>query len=198
MNRNKHCFLAKRVIFTSLKNIFIIFFLFITLNGNVLLAQDDKSKNKINQKQNTLMPAHGYEKEKMIFSKLIGESKENNLENQEDEIDTEDHEDNITTKIYKSTDPYLDTAIEDSNENRADINSAVEDIVITKDELIKNKKNSKSKIISKKPNDQKMDKKSAVNNKSNQNGVYPWFVLFFLIAVLIFIFKYLVKQNKAL
>lgn len=194
MKHNKYCFLAKRVIFTSLRNIFVIFFLFIIFNGNVLLAQIDKSNNAKSVKQDS-STLHKYQKEKAIFRKLIGGSKENNIENQEDEFNAEDQEDNITTKIYKSTDPYLDTAIESSNENRADVNSAVEDIVITKEELIKNKTNSKSKITSKKLNDQKSDKKSAVNNRSNHGGIYPWFILFFLIALLIFIFKYLVKSK---
>lgn len=90
-------------------------------------------------------------------------------------------ETNITTKIYRSNDPALELL-----DNPTNINTATLSDLIPKEELLKGRKIIKKEVAN-----------SGVNiiRKSLKSTLFPWFVLFGLILLLSFVFKF-VSQVK--
>ncbi|OGI20563.1 MAG: hypothetical protein A3B68_05835 [Candidatus Melainabacteria bacterium RIFCSPHIGHO2_02_FULL_34_12] len=115
-------------------------------------------------------------------------SSPDNRSNEVDESflsDDELSDENITTKIYKSTDPSLDLLELDTN-----LDPSLENDVLTKDELLRrNKKNLKSKII-----DKNIEKYKAL--AINGNGkFFPWVMLVILIIAVWGLFKVILKRK---
>ena len=97
-----------------------------------------------------------------------------------DELD----ESSITTKIYKSSDPELDLIKKEEN-----IDPAIGDDVLTKEELLTMNKKYEYKLLNSNEN---------INRKTPRNirsMLFPWFVSFILIGCLVLVFKFLVRKN---
>lgn len=90
----------------------------------------------------------------------------------------------ITTKIYKSTDPSFELL-----DKQSDIDPASETDILSKEELISKKKNHKSGIIHRK----KRIESQLIEEK--KQTLMPWLLLILLVLVLGFIFKYLLQKK---
>ena len=111
------------------------------------------------------------------------------LKSDEDKNDSFDelnqsNESDITTKIYKSTDPSFELL-----DKQSDIDPASETDILSKEELISKKKNHTSSVIHRK----KKIESGVVEEKSRT--LLPWLVLVLLILILSFIFKYLLQKK---
>jgi len=91
-------------------------------------------------------------------------------------------ESNITTKIYKSTDPSLEKLNEGTQ-----FEHTLQGEIIDKDELIGKSKSSKYTKRSVKKEDKA--------TKQKNNFFFPWFMAFTLLIVLFFIFKVFLRKK---
>lgn len=88
---------------------------------------------------------------------------------------------NITTKIYRSNDPALELL-----DNPTNINTTTLSDLLPKEELLKGKKIIKQDLAS---------NGASIIRKSLKSTLFPWVVLFGLIMLLSFVFKF-VSQAK--
>ena len=104
------------------------------------------------------------------------------LPNEINELD----EENITTKIYKSSDPALDLIEDNSN-----LDPSIENDVLSKDELFqKSKKCTKQKYF------QRHKKKElTVISVPSKRELLPWLVLIVLVLFLSLLFRFLLKKK---
>ncbi len=116
----------------------------------------------------------------------ISKEKSVNKESSND-LEEEEAESAITTKIYRSTDPTLDFL-----EEQTKLQYVLESDILTKDELLNKSKRNKNKIIKRKKSIHK--ETEAVDIKKNEYSfLLPWIVVFLLISILGLIFKMLKK-----
>lgn len=129
-----------------------------------------------------------------VITSPMGKSNTELVDKKDDEIDhaiihkglNEIDDSDITTKIYKSSDPSTKLL-----EEQFSIDTTIDDDILSKDELIRGKDQSKRKIIQRKV---KLEEDSPQRNKNNFS-VLPFVCLIGLIIFLILIFK-LVKMKK--
>ena len=114
----------------------------------------------------------------------ISKEKSINKESSND-LEEEEAESTITTKIYKSTDPTLDFL-----EEQTKLQYVLESDILTKDELLS--KSKKNKITKRRKSIHK--ETEAIDIKKNEYSfLLPWIVLFLLVSILGLIFKMLKK-----
>ena len=120
--------------------------------------------------------------EKKVEDKNSTNEKEKDLN---DDLDEDEIEPNITTKIYRSVDPSIDLL-----EKYTKLQSVLEDDVLTKDELLGKPIKNKTKII----------KRARIKNvsekeyrKDDDSHFLPWIVFFTLIFLLAGIFNIVTK-----
>ena len=108
-----------------------------------------------------------------------------------DELDEDkdgDRDSNITTKVYKSTDPSYELL-----EDESEVDPTLESDLVSKEDLISmyqyGKGKGKSKLVQR-------SKITDVKLATNENHIiYPWVISLVLILSLGFIFKFLIKKS---
>ena len=170
--------------FTILLSIFIVF----SFDISYVKAQENPnndSPNQVNLKTENKQPGNTTETTD-IKSDIKGDSEEQEEINAKDYLPNEINElneDNITTKIYKSSDPSLDLF-----EDNSSLDPSVENDVLSKDELFQNNKKNKYYRRNKKT-------ESNVINLSSKHTMLPWLILISMVILLGVIFNYLKKKK---
>ena len=170
--------------FAVLLSISIVF----SFDISYVKAQENSNNNSPNQadlKTEDKQPSNIAEMTDIKLD-IKGDSEE------QEEINTKDYlpneinelnEDNITTKIYKSSDPSLDLLEDDSS-----LDPSIENDVLSKDELFQ--KNKKNKYY-------KRNKKTESNiiNLPSKRAMLPWLILISMVILLGVIFSFLKKKK---
>lgn len=114
---------------------------------------------------------------------MASDMSEKEISYMNEELD-ELEESNITTKIYKSSDPFFDLL-----EKEANIDPTIGDDVLTKEELLIMNKEHEYKLLN------NYENKNRKAPRSIRSILFPWFVAFVLIGCLGLVFKFLVRKN---